>query len=81
MRLETVKQKVVKELCRHKIGNKINVSSFYLERHLIPSGEGSLSVTRYIRQLRNEKALRYPDPRANNHKYLITVDKRRKIWR
>lgn len=42
-------------------------------RELIQSGSGSISVDRYLRYLRQEGFIDYPDPRSNGHFYKITL--------
>ena len=69
-------EKTVLELLKQLAFNnegKVILHTTEVERKLIPSGEYSLSVSRYIRNLRAKGKLDYPDPRANNHIYRITI--------
>ncbi len=67
---KTVTQKVAEKLKGKKF---VTLSSVTVERGLIPSGKGMLSVSRILRRLRQEGYIDYEDPRKHNHTYNIKI--------
>ena len=59
-------------------GTTLKIHAKTVSREIIPDGIGCLSVEKYLRNLRKRwrdtgAGIDYPDPRANDHFYLITV--------
>jgi len=51
----------------------VELHSKYVERELIDTGRGSISVSRYLRMMRQEGLIDYEDPRRHNHYYIIKL--------
>jgi len=51
-----------------------------VERNIIPDGLGCLSVSRYLRAMRQLGLIEYEDPRKNNHFYIIRITQKLKDW-
>jgi len=65
MTLELLKQRAVNGF--------VKLHSKEVERDLIPKGKYCLSVSKYCRNLRAMGEIEFPDPRANEHFYLIRI--------
>jgi hypothetical protein len=75
---ETVIVKILNKLLKMKKDKKpVKITSYYVERELIPKGIGSLSCSRILRALRSDHNLiSYDDPRKKNHTYEIYFNKK-----
>ncbi len=66
-------QRVYDWLMAHSFKGKLMIHSRVVEREIIPEGIYSLSVSKYVRNLRLYGYISYPDPRGNQHQYKITL--------
>ena len=64
---------VFKWLTEHSFNNQLSLHTKEVERSVIESGKYCLSTSRYLRSLRLQGYIEYPDPRANEHIYKITI--------
>ncbi len=67
------KKKIYLKLKKLAKDGMVTLHTRQIHRELIPNGSGSCSADRYIRQLRAEGLIDYPDPRLYNNFYLITI--------
>jgi hypothetical protein len=74
---ETATVKILNKLIKMKKDKKpVKMTSYYVERELIPKGIGALSCSRILRALRSDNLISYNDPRKNNHIYEIYFNKK-----
>jgi len=58
----------------------VTIHSVEVEKKIIPEGLGSLSVSRYIRAMREQNLIDYDNPKRHNHFYIITLMPALKEW-
>jgi len=74
MKLSSVRLKILMRLEQMSHGSgQVKLHCKEVARELIPDGLGSISCDRYLRWLREEGFITYPDPRSNNHYYNIEL--------
>ncbi len=73
-KLNKGEQKVLERLKERSSNGILRIHTKEVERHLIHDGIYSLSVSRYMRSLRIKGVINYPDPRSNNHIYIIAIN-------
>jgi len=72
-KLSEGEQRVFDWLQAHSFKGRLTIHSRVVEREVIPEGKYSLSVSKYVRNLRSYGMIDYPDPRGNFHQYKITI--------
>jgi len=73
-----VAKKIMKKLKKKSKDGIVIIHTKELHYNLLPNGNGSCSVDRYIRFLRQNKYIQYEDPRKNKHYYKIRILKEAK---
>jgi hypothetical protein len=76
-----IEKSIVKFLIQHRSkNNMLMIHTKGVERDIIPNGDGCLSVSRYLRNMREIGMIDYEDPRKNNHYYIIKLNKKLFDW-
>jgi hypothetical protein len=79
-RKTAVQKQIAKYLLDKAKNNIVKLHTKQVEREIIPDGLGCLSVSRYIRAMRQQGLIEYEDPRKMGHFYIIKIKPNLKEW-
>jgi hypothetical protein len=79
-RKTSVQKQIAKYLLDRAKNDIIKLHTKQVEREIIPDGLGCLSVSRYIRAMRQIGLIDYEDPRKTGHFYIIKIKPELKEW-
>jgi hypothetical protein len=72
-RRTAIQRYIVNYLLARATNNVVTLHTKEVEREVITDGLGSLSVSRYIRAMKQNGLIEYDDPRKHNHFYIIKI--------
>ena len=75
-----IQKQIVKYLLENAKNDIVKLHTKQVERDIIPDGLGCLSVSRYIRAMRQQGFIDYEDPRKTEHFYIIKIKQKLKEW-
>jgi hypothetical protein len=75
-----IQKKIINHLLMGAVNGVVTIHTKDVERCIIPEGLGCLSVSRYLRAMRQQGLIEYEDPRKHNHFYIITLMPALKEW-
>jgi len=76
-----VQMRIAMWLIKHADYNDtVRVHTKTVEREIIPDGKGCLSVSRYLRAMRQQGLIDYEDPRKTGHIYIIDLKPKLFDW-
>jgi hypothetical protein len=76
----SIQKQIAKYLLENAKDDIIKLHTKQVERGIIPDGLGCLSVSRYIRAMRQAGLIDYEDPRKMGHFYIIRILPTLKEW-
>jgi len=75
-----IQKRIARYLIKKAKNDILKLHTKQVEREIIPDGLGCLSVSRYIRAMRQQKLIEYEDPRKTGHFYIIKIKPELKNW-
>jgi hypothetical protein len=75
-----IQKQIAKYLLENAKNDIVKLHTKQVERNIIPDGLGCLSVSRYIRAMRQAGLIDYEDPRKTGHFYIIRIKTELKKW-
>jgi hypothetical protein len=75
-----IQKRIAKYLIKKSKNDIVKLHTKEVERKIIPDGLGCLSVSRYIRAMRQMGLIEYEDPRKMGHFYIIRILPKLKEW-
>lgn len=75
-----VQKMIADALLDRAIGGEVIIHTKAVERNIILDGLGCLSVSRYLRAMRQYGLVDYDNPRRHNHFYVIKILPKLKKW-
>jgi hypothetical protein len=79
-RRTAIQRYIVNYLLARATNNVVTLHTKEVEKEIIPEGLGSLSVSRYLRAMRQQGLIMYGDPRRHNHFYIIVIEPKLYEW-